>query len=437
MNDGIDVDLFRVVVPQHKEYAELCLLYGALCWLIGEDLAEAFYQLPSAQRDSSLLITQLCGRRMSPNSLGMGLRPSAFYCDGTSHLLGEFYNYEIKGDYPELVDNFKIYYDDFLFGASRLSDLIATNDIFHGVVNKVGMKLNDDKKLGPTRIIKVQGLIWNMYLMNVSVGVDKIDWLIDAIEKTLEVGIIQVSAFHTIVGKLMNIATLSPVLKPLIFSSIVFLYKATGGFTYNKFINNRIKKKFLHLHDIIKLHFRCILAILKMGIPSIPIHIIAHPGFDDVTHRIHGWCDASSTGFGYVTREFYFSGNNNNDSPIHINEALASLHLINAMVNHYDLEPYNVVLTIHTDSLPLFYAAISKWSKDYILITILYEIYYLCHVHQVYVFFHYIHTSKNVLADSLSRARFDDFSHWCRYLGFDNTARLTSHATKDNFIFSV
>jgi hypothetical protein len=97
------------VVPQHRHYARLILKFGYACWFIGEDLAEAFYQLPSMQNENALLTTSICGKLMAPNSLGMGLRPSAYYCQLMSETVCEVYDdvIEEKFDINIFIVNFE------------------------------------------------------------------------------------------------------------------------------------------------------------------------------------------------------------------------------------------------------------------------------------------------------------------------------------------
>ena len=138
---------------------------------------------------------------------------------------------------------------------------------------------------------------------------------------------------------------------------------------------------------------------------------------DNILHKLvyteFAATDASGSGLGIYYNGVAISGVFSNDlvlTPIHVKEALTVLAAI--VIFRNKLTGKNVKL--YCDNLAFVCAYANRWSSDIKMMSIVYKLVLICVKFKINLFIEYINTKNNILADLLSRFKYNAFYNYCQ-----------------------
>ena len=127
--------------------------------------------------------------------------------------------------------------------------------------------------------------------------------------------------------------------------------------------------------------------------------------------------DASGFGYGIYCNGVAFSGYWSVKMlpyAIHIKEALTVL--MGIIECRHLLTGKNVKL--YCDNSAFVAAYLNRWSKDNVMMQIIYKLVLICVKFKILLYIEYINTKNNIIADLLSRIKYDKYKQYCNINGF-------------------
>lgn len=421
INDGINKDNTPTSAYPKQYYAEVMVYHGKGFIMLLKDLQEAFYQLHCSYDDARYLCSKICGLIMNDGVLGMGMVPSPGHQQRLSdivldiiHVLAERDGIIAPGERIGIVT-----IDDFLFIGKDERQINALDKLFTDLLPQLGLECNHKKTIGPDTTAVVIGIEFRSTDMKAAITKDKRDWIINACKLLKEYRWVQVKCFGSILGKIMNIAEIFDILKPLIYGGIVWLYTNIQGYSSDKRRNKWKQQQWIYLPDIVVMSINQIQFLLEQAYEPIDLYILAGK-LPPVSRVLHIWTDACKDKFGFIVDGVYYYDycpsylvNSINQlyakkhfKKIHIKEAwaiLQAMHAIKSWTSTYD--PHSVMVMVHCDNTVVVASLKRNWSKNIILLAIIFEIKLLCFQRKLLFKIKWVSTDDNVIADALSRGR--------------------------------
>ena len=262
-----------------------------------------------------------------------------------------------------------------------------------------------DKNITNATKFELYGFYFDLTLKTVSIPDDKYKRIITALEETIKFKWITGRALESLCGKLMHWSQLRKASKALLINTVSFIHDQLRDTT-------RYKTRWFNLPPSVIKDFKFWLSFSKL-IRTVPMEdIIASPSIEMI-----GSSDASDFGAGFVIGEHWsyyrFTRRHRINWEIAQKEAHAVIMLINNM--KHVITGKKLILLV--DNQTLFWAMKRHWSKG-TMMPFIYELSLLQMKYRVWIWFEWIPTQYNVLADSLSRFRLSDFWHYVKQYNY-------------------
>ena len=397
LNDIIDDKYAYMKVPNLKDYARLIDEKAGNNGAANlTDLTAAFHQLTLTMLDRGLICFNVCGVYLRARKLEWGVKPASAICQQFSQfLIWIFENCNDNNNIPYIEPKFRgcttVHIDDFIQVWNNRKECLYLGKRLLQCLDEHGVKYDKNKTLLNVQHFKHHGAIWDLNLKNVSVTDKMIKWLIKAIKLVInESKFGTVKFWYMLCGRLMYVSAFYIATKSLI-SNIVW------------YIIDIIKKYNLSKNDIIEVNNIIIFDLqywLKFiyFLKRVPIKYF----IKKFQFEFKLYTDASKFGIGIYFNGLCISAQiPNNMLSWHINckEAFAAL----VAINHFKYEFANKCGILYVDNTVVKDSFARKWSKNPRLMNCIYLICIIMMEVKCVIYFDWISTEKNCMADALSR----------------------------------
>ena len=303
----------------------------------------------------------------------------------------------------DLKNRIIVHIDDFLLGAETKMGAIEMKCKFDGLCDELNIEISHEKDEDIVQEAVVYGFKFNLKNKTVGIPDDKLSDLIKLIQLSLKIKVISGSALESLCGKIMHWSQLYKPAKALCYNMVAYLHKLL-----------RAKQ------DYKRMCFKipgCILQDLKFWlkytelIKSVTMESILYPP----SMTIVGTSDACDFGAGFcIDKHWAYYEFRYPQCTWHINQKEA--HAVIMLLHNLKDILTGKKLVLMVDNTSLFYSMAKHWGSE-LMMPCIYEICYLMMEYKIQVWFEWIPTEANKLADSLSRFDFECFWKWVRLHG--------------------
>ena len=396
INDWIDQQKCKMpTLPNLKDYIKLLINSK---WMALRDLSDAFRQIGLASADVGYIGYSLFGLHFIDRKQPYGIASAAANCQSFAQIIIWIMNNKLLPCY--LCKKILVHIDDFVLAANTKEDVLFMESKFDGLCKEVNVKISHEKDVTATKKAVIYGFLFDLENQTVGIPEDKLIALRKFIQCTIDIGIITGRALEKLCGKIMHWSQ---------------LYKPAKSLCYNMITH-------LHKHIRIQKHYRtlcwilpdCIIKDLKFWLKYIELirevpmkSIIREPSI-----QVIGSSDACDEGAGFCIQKHwshYLFSEKHRKLQIDEKEAHAVIMLL------YNLreELTGKKLILFVDNAVLYWAMVRHWAGERMMPCI-YEICHMMMEYNICVWFEWIPTDYNVLADTLSRQDVASFWEWIR-----------------------
>ena len=396
INDWIDQQKCKMpTLPNLTDYLNLLIDSK---WMALRDLSDAFRQIGLANADVGYLGYCLFGLYFLDRKQPYGIASAAANCQSFAQIIIWILNNK-KLPY-HLCKKILVHIDDFCLAGLTKDDVLRMEQAFDGLCKELNIKISHEKDVSATQKAVLYGFLFDLEAQTVGIPKDKLIRLKDFISSTINLKIITGRALETLCGQIMHWSQ---------------LYRPAKSLCHNMIS---------HIHKTIRLHkaYRakcwllptCILKDLKFWlkyvdlIKEVPMRWV----LNSPTIQMIGSSDACDFGGGFCIGKFwsyYRFIPAHREWQIDQKEAHAVIMLLHNLKHILTGKK----LVLYVDNAVLFWAMARHWAGERMMPCI-YEICNLMMEYKICVWFEWIPTECNTLADSLSRFELDTFWKWIK-----------------------
>lgn len=394
INDFIDPEKCKMnKLPNLKTYVEM--LFDKKFFSL-RDLKDAFRQIKLCIKDADYMGYSIFGLKFRDRKQPYGIASAPANCQNFALAIIDILESKIPSS---LLNSTLVHIDDFIMAAKTKTNAELMFKTFDEICNLLNIKISTDKNINCTQKAVVYGFEFDLKNKTVGIPDTKYKEMIDFIDAVIKYKKISGRALESLCGKIMHWSQLRKPAKALCYNMIGFIYQ-------------HIRDKYHHKLRWFTLP-ECIIQDLKFWRKYAAL--IKTVSMDSIIYKpkysIYGSSDACDTGAGFVIGNkwgvYKFSQKH---IKWHINqkEAHAVLMLIYNQRNYLSGKR----LTLYVDNTSLFFAMCKHWSSATQLMPFIYEISLLMIKYCIEIWFEWIPSKTNVMADALSRY---DFNHFYKY----------------------
>lgn len=395
INDWIDPERCKMpTLPNLKDYINLLIdsNYFAL-----RDLSDAFRQIGLASKDVGVIGYSLFGFYFFDRKQPYGISSAASNCQSFGQTVISILNNKIFPSH--LSDNTLLHIDDFLFAAKTAEDVTFMHREFDKLCDKLNIKVSHAKDVDATQIATVYGFHFDLGRKTIGIPEHKLIRLKLFINDVIKYKCITGRALENLCGKIMHWSQLSTPAKSLCYNMLGFIHRHIRK-------NKKCRLQWFILPEFIIDDLKFWLKYSDLIKESPMSWIVRQPsiqlvGSSDACHFGAGFC------IGFDWAFYRFSKKHKRE--LHINQKEA--HAVITLLYNLKEQLSGKKLVLLVDNTTLFYAMIRHWSSPQMM-PFVYCISLLMIKYRIAVWFEWIPTDLNKLADSLSRFDFKTFRKW-------------------------
>jgi len=370
-------------------------------WGSGSDLAHAYRQLPVHDDDAQYLGYCLCGLYFIDHYVPFGIASGSRICQNVTNyiVLGIRHNCLHHGFKMCLIN----YYDDFLVINKWRHICLHIFDILKKTLAWLGLEDNLKKEFGPTQKFATHGWIWDLRNQIAIYPIKKRKDIINLIQHVLKYKYCTIKYLFRLIGLIMDFSRINQLIKVVCHAMLTKIYlklkihRKTGKYLNMDqfiFIDFRIQQQLYFWKDQVHNNFQ-----------SFIYRIFARPSISMTLYT-----DAAKLGYG-IFAEGHFCAAHFDLSlmqrHIHIKEFLAVIMAFHMLGHRFAGHHIHV----YVDNTAVVCAMARKWAKDYEMMRCVYHMCQLITTLKCSVYFDWIPTDDNILADALSRDEWRKFWH--------------------------
>ena len=394
-------------LPNLKDYVRVLIEQN---WISLRDLSDAFRQIGLAKQDVGFLGYSIFGLKFFDMKQPYGIASAAANCQSfAQHLIWILENYKLPENLRNII---LVHIDDFSLPGKTKEEALLLMKAFDNLCKELNVKVSTDKNVDVTQIAELYGFIWNLKKKTVGIPKKKREELKNMIKLVIKYEIISGRALEALCGKIMHWSQLYKPAKPLCYNMLGFIFK-------NIRHDKKLKLKWFKLPKIIikDLHFW--LKYLDLIEEVDMIRIIQTPSI-----QIMGSSDASNFGAGFCIGSAwsFYKFTNAHKKSLHINQKEAHVVLTAIETLKHQLTGRRLILMV--DNTSVFYAMCKRWAKPR-LMPFVYEVSLKMMEYKIDIWFEWIPTQCNVLADTLSRFKLQEFWQWVNLHNFKIDSKKT------------
>jgi len=364
-------------------------------WMSLRDLSDAFRQIGLAEADVGYLGYSLFGLYFLDKKQPYGIASAAANCQSFSQIIIWILNNKIE---KHIKHKILVHIDDFCLAARTKKETITLTRRFDNLCNELNVKISHEKDVNVVQEAVLYGFKFNLKRKTVGIPDDKKQQLLKLIQNTIITKIITGRALEALCGKIMHWSQLYKPAKALCYNMIYYLHTT---------LRNK--------RDYKTLCFRvpdCVILDLKFWIKYLNLiqEVTMRSLLRQPSMSIIGTSDACDEGAGFcIGRNWGYYKFQKEQQCWHINQKEA--HAVIMMLHNlrHDLTGKKLILLV--DNTALFYSMAKHWGSDR-LMPCIYEICILMMEYKIQIWFEWIPTKCNVLADALSRYDSNTFWKW-------------------------
>ena len=394
INDWIDQQKCKMpTLPNLKDYVKLLINcnYMAL-----RDLSDAFRQIGLSNADVGYLGYSLFGLYFLDKKQPYGIASAAANCQSFAQIVIWIMN---NHKLPQhLRRNILVHIDDFLLAAKTKKETIFLQQAFDNLCKELHVDISHLKDVNTTQKATLYGFTFDLKKKTVGIPNEKLKRLRNFIKLTIKIGVITGRALETLTGQIMHWSQ---------------LYKPAKSLCYNlvSFIHKKIRARKSYRTECFRLP-SCVIQDLKFWqkyvnlLKSVSMEsIIREPAI-----QIVGASDACNSGGGFCVKDTWGHYKFKDcHKQIHIDEKEA--HAVIMLMENLKHILTGKKLVLYVDNAVLFHAMSRHWAGERMMPCI-YEICHIMMKYKIQIWFEWIPTDCNKLADALSRYDFDSFWKW-------------------------
>ena len=394
INEWIDPDKCKMpTLPNLRDYVKLLIDSD---WMTLRDLSDAFRQIGLATKDQGYLGYSLFGKYFIDKKQPYGIASAAANCQTFAQIL--IWIMENRLLPSGLKGQILVHIDDFCLAAQTKEDAKLMMMLFDKLCDELNVKISHEKDINTTQEATLYGFRFNLKRKTVGIPDDKLYELRKLINNTLYTKLITGRAMETLCGKIMHWAQLYKPAKALCYNMITYLHKLLR-------LKQGYKTLVFGVPECIIQDLNFWLKYLEL-IKEVSMHSILYP--PSIT--IVGSSDACDDGAGFcINKDWAYYKFKDPQKSWHINQKEA--HAVIMLLYNLRRELTGKKLILLVDNTTLFYSMAKHWGTKEMMKCI-YEICYLMMEYRIGVWFEWIPTDCNKLADSLSRFDFECFWKW-------------------------
>ena len=307
-----------------------------------------------------------------------------------------------------------VHIDDFSLPAKTREDAIKLMIEFDKLCKELNVVISVDKNVNVTQIAELYGFLCNLKDKTVALPTEKRESLKEFIKLVIQCRIITGRALESSCGKIMHWSQLYKPSKPLCYNMLGFMHQ-------NMRKNENLKRKWFNLPDSIIMDLKFWLKYVDMLKEVKMERILYTPSI-----QTNGTSDASNFGAGYCFGQKWsnYRLTKKHKRNLHINQKEAHVILKHQLTGKR--------LILYVDNAAVFYAMCNRWAGPQLMLFI-HETSLKMMEYKIDVWFEWIPTQSNVLADTLSRCKTDEFWEWINLYNLD----VDSHKTCSNYVHNL
>ena len=395
INEWINKEKCKMpTLPNLKDYVKLLIKANRASL---RDLKNAFRQINLASADQQYLGYSIFGLKFMDTKQPYGIASAAANCQSFAQIIIWILN---NHKYPiQLRNKILVHIDDFVLAGWNEKSVIQMTKIFDDLCKELNVKISVDKNITNADRFELYGFYFDLVLKTVSIPNEKFKRIVTALEEAIKFKWVTGRALESICGKLMHWSQLRGASKALLINTVKFIHKELRK-------TPRYKTKWFKLTDSVINDFKFWIAFSKL-IRTVQMEdIIKSPSIELI-----GSSDASNFGGGFVVGDewgyYRFTRTHRKQWEIAQKEAHAVLMIIRNM--KHMITGRKLILLI--DNQTLYWAMKRHWSTG-IMMPFIYELSLLQMKYKTWIWFEWIPTQYNLLADALSRFNLESFWHY-------------------------
>ena len=385
-------------LPNLKDYVKLLIKCN---WMTLRDLKDAFRQIGLAAADIGYLGYSLCGLYFLDKKQPYGIASAAANCQSFAQIIIWIMNNKLL---PQtLKDRIIVHIDDFLLGSETKLGAIKMKCEFDNLCDELNVKISHEKDEDIVQEAVVYGFKFNLKRKTVGIPDDKLLDLRKLIRLSIKIRVISGSALESLCGKIMHWSQLYKPAKSLCYNMVSYLHKLLRT-------KQDYKRLCFNIPDCIIQDLKFWLKYTEL-IKEVSMASIIHPP----SMVVVGTSDACDYGGGFcINKDWCYYEFRYPQFNWHINQKEA--HAVIMLLHNLRKDLTGKKLVLMVDNTSLFYSMAKHWGSERMMPCI-YEICYLMMEYKIQIWFEWIPTEANKLADSLSRFDFACFWKWVRLHG--------------------
>jgi hypothetical protein len=210
VNEGIDIDEFPATMSSTEAWLTVLHRAGRSCWISKTDWADAYKHVAVRREDQKLQWFQWCGMFFKELMLIFGSASSAGIFDDAAKtvldIVCRLARFPISMTCQHL--------DDICAASADKQKLVEFNDAFQAVAAQVGVRLapqdSQDKAFGPQKSGVIFGIHYNTEDWTWSIPDKKLAGILEAIAKATSKQTLSDKEVRSLMGKLINVKPLIP-----------------------------------------------------------------------------------------------------------------------------------------------------------------------------------------------------------------------------------
>ena len=396
INDWIDQQKCKMpTLPNLKDYIHLLIDCE---WMALRDLSDAFRQIGLHSADVGYLGYSLFGLYFIDRKQPYGIASAAANCQSFAQIIIWIMNNKILPYH--ICRNILVHIDDFVLAAKSKRDVEIMQTKFDKLCDKLNVKISHGKDIDATQKATLYGFTFDLKMQTVGIPEEKLVALKDFIRITINIEIITGRALEQLCGKIMHWSQLYKPAKSLCYNMIAFIHKYVRIYKHYRLMCWKLPP--------------CVIQDLKFWlryvdlIKEVPMRsVITQPSIN-----IIGSSDACDTGAGFCIGNYW---SHYKFLPIHKNLHIdeKEAHAVIMLLYNLKEQLTGKKLILYVDNAVLYWAMVRHWAGERMMPCV-YEICAIMMKYHITVWFEWIPTDCNLLADTLSRNEINAFKMWAK-----------------------
>lgn len=400
LNDGITDP--KYIQLELKNFTKYVKFFNQGSWAAGFDIKSAYRNCYIAPEDQRYLGYQFCGNYYVDCRGTQGVKSMGNICCRQHNHIIQYVNEAVL--HNKYSTNTDCYIDDIWSVGASQAEAQHISSTMESYFIKCNKKINYDKKVLSTQFPIANGWSWNLKDKCVGIPVNKAIKYIRLISLVIKIGVCTLKVLWKICGVIFHLSQPFKDTKVLCHNLLGLIYSHITNSTkkYSKLFNKTI---ILPPHIILDLTF-WLEYISKF--PFMPFNII----LSKLTFNIWMSTDASGDGYGVFYDGVGLTGlfpSTIAAYNIYIKEGLTVL----AAICQYRYKLAGKSIRVKCDNLPFVCSYINRWSKDPIVMKIIYKLVLVCIRYHIVLYIEWIDTKSNCIADMLSRNKIPECATLC------------------------